>query len=133
MTPMRVYLAGPMTGLPNFNYDLFNKIAAEWREKTEHIILNPAEHFDGDTTLPYAVYMKEAAKTVLTADAIALLPGWRFSAGARFELHLAQRIGLYTFNAVTRVKISVPSIITSVKEETMPVMLPATGSFACLC
>ena len=111
---MRVYLAGPMTGIPAFNYPAFNAAAARLR-RAGHYVFNPAEH---DT----AVYgtdisagnetgcVRQAAndhgfcrRTALRddlawicdhAEAVALLPGWERSSGARAEKALADALGL---------------------------------------
>lgn len=39
---MKVYLSGPMTGYPNFNFPAFNERAAEWRREGWDVF-NPAE------------------------------------------------------------------------------------------
>lgn len=46
---MRVYIAGPMTGLPEYNFPAFHAAAKAWRDAGWEV-LNPAEAFDGDTT-----------------------------------------------------------------------------------
>lgn len=96
--PARVYLAGPMTGIPDFNYPAFHQAAAELRAQG-YAVLNPAEHFDGDQTLPYETYMRGAIQAVLSADFIYTLPGWQKSRGARMEMLIAQRLGLPHINA----------------------------------
>jgi hypothetical protein len=40
---IRVYVAGPMTGIKDFNYPAFNAVAASLRE-AGYLIENPAEH-----------------------------------------------------------------------------------------
>lgn len=42
----RLYLAGPMTGLPDFNYPAFHAAAAAWRA-AGWTVANPAENFNG--------------------------------------------------------------------------------------
>ena len=71
----RVYIAGPMTGLPEFNFPAFNAAAKAWREHGWEVS-NPAESFDGRTDLPYKQYVEHDIDLLLTCDAIALLPGW---------------------------------------------------------
>lgn len=96
---MKVYIAGPMTGLPNYNYDAFHFAAEAWRAEGWEV-LNPAEHFDGDQTLPRATYLRKAMETVLEADAIATLPGWLTSAGARLEMAMAVELALLQYDAL---------------------------------
>lgn len=85
-----VYIAGPMTGIPDANRAKFaeaERIIKDWGGKP----LNPATGTpDG---LPYAFYMARALAMLNEADTIALLPEWWSSAGARFELECAKRDG----------------------------------------
>lgn len=87
------YLAGPMTGIPDWNHPAFNAAAERLRE-SGYTVLNPADGFDGDTTLARRTYMRRAVENLLTADVIFLLPGWSDSAGARLEEQIAQELGL---------------------------------------
>jgi hypothetical protein len=43
-----LYISGPMGGLPGFNYPAFNFAAKRLRD-LGYNVLNPAEHFNGDT------------------------------------------------------------------------------------
>lgn len=97
---MRIYIAGPMTGLPDFNYPAFDAAAAQWRASGWDV-LNPAESFGRRTDLPYDLYLREAARLVTMSDALALLPGWYDSKGALLELHLAVVLGLPIYNHET--------------------------------
>lgn len=92
---MIVYIAGPMTGLPEFNYPAFNAAEDELRAVGHHPI-NPARHGD-DHRAPgwsWTDYMRETIRDVTRADAIHLLDGWESSRGARLEEHIAQSLGL---------------------------------------
>lgn len=108
----RVYLAGPMTGIPHFNYPAFHAAAANLRAGG-CTVFNPAEHdiemFGKDISNPDGCAIKAAQdhgfdrraalKADLTwicenADAIALLPGWEKSSGACAELALAKALSL---------------------------------------
>lgn len=71
----KVYIAGPMTGLPEFNYPAFNTAAAAWRVWGWEVA-NPAESHNGDTSLPYTEYVRFDIGVLQTCDAIAMLPGW---------------------------------------------------------
>lgn len=101
MTLPTIYLAGPMTGLPDFNYPAFAEAAAAWRAKG-YRVLNPAENFDGDTSLPRIVYIrKDLAQLVNECTAIAFLPGWQKSRGATLEHAVALGLGYPMYDAVT--------------------------------
>lgn len=91
-----IYLSGPMTGYPEFNYPLFNKIAAQLRAEG-HKVYNPAEFStDHEGDFPIREAFAEYCKFICEeADTIALLPGWERSKGsATVELPLAVMCGL---------------------------------------
>lgn len=108
-----IYIAGPMTGLPNFNYDAFHVAAFQWRNMG-WTVLNPAESFDGRQDLPYQKYMTNAVELVLRARAIALLPNWQNSKGAQMEVLLGSRFGYEFFDADTGAQIPTPELQVSV-------------------
>lgn len=88
----RVYIAGPMTGKPDYNYPAFHEAAEKWR-RAGWEVQNPAEHFGGDTTLQYEDYISQGLSRVPYCDVIALLPGWEESNGAVMERFVAERLG----------------------------------------
>ena len=92
----KVYVAGPMTGLPEFNYPAFRAagslLAAEGFD-----VLNPVEvEQENASGEPQAWdwYMRRALRMVVDADGVALLPGWERSRGARLEFHVATSLEL---------------------------------------
>ena len=87
---MKVYIAGPMTGLPQFNRPAFHQAALNLSFE-HHVPLNPAILPDG---LTEADYLAVGITMLQRADAIFLLTGWQFSAGARAENALALKLGL---------------------------------------
>lgn len=87
---MKIYIAGPMTGLPHFNRPAFQQAAISLSFE-KHIPLNPAILPDG---LTEADYMAIGLTMLQRAEAIYLLTGWQFSAGARAEHALALKLGL---------------------------------------
>lgn len=100
---MTLYLSGPMTGIPEHNFPLFNAVAHKLRAANA-IVYNPAEHFSGRVDLPRAEYMAEDFRKLLevaNADTpvkgIVLLPGWTGSKGARAEVVVAHELGLQFF------------------------------------
>ena len=101
----KIYIAGPMTGIPRLNADAFNEVADAFRE-ANFTVFNPVDHdvalygeewvedhtgtndaelaekFDFD----YGATLADELHWICTyADAIAMLPGWEFSKGARAE------------------------------------------------
>jgi hypothetical protein len=109
---MRIYLAGPMRGIPQFNFPAFHRAAAQLRAQG-HYVFNPAERDEeahgNEVSNSATGNLKDVAHTGFNhreamkadvdwicdhADAIALLPGWEKSKGARAELALAECIGI---------------------------------------
>ncbi|MBN5514128.1 DUF4406 domain-containing protein [Pseudomonas paraeruginosa] len=93
----RVYLAGPMTGLPDFNYPAFN--AEEKRIRAlGYFVENPAVNmiYRGS---PWETYMRDGIKRLMDCDILALLPGWERSRGANIERNLAITLGMLVVDA----------------------------------
>ena len=88
----RVYLAGPMTGLPELNYPAFNAAAADLRFRGWWVE-NPAAP-DLPPCDSWRDYMRRGIGQMLSCDWVALLPGWERSRGARIEERLARDLGL---------------------------------------
>ena len=93
---MKIYVAGPMTGLPEWNYPAFNAAAAELRAEG-HEVVNPAEMGEKYGTAneinadpqKLADLIIEELDALAMCDAIYLLPGWEKSPGTRRELGVA--------------------------------------------
>lgn len=100
----RVYIAGPMTGLPEHNYPAFNDLE-DWLLNDglgffERLgVCNPARNFGGDTTREFREYMREDLGMLATCDGIVLLPGWADSRGAKLEVSVGQALGLDFWHA----------------------------------
>lgn len=109
---MKLYLAGPMRGIPNFNFPAFD-YAAERLRANGFEVFSPAERDraaygseiehnpTGDeqkVTNPACTIndcMSADCEWICrNADGIALLPGWEKSSGANAELALARALGL---------------------------------------
>lgn len=95
-----VYLSGPMTGLPEWNFPAFDDAAKRLRAGGL-AVLSPAEKdleggfdpaSDGEGfDLRAALEWDVAA--VLAADAVVVLPGWEDSAGCVVEVLTAEALG----------------------------------------
>ena len=111
---MKIYLAGPMRGIPEFNFPAFYAAAAKLRADG-HFVFSPAERdnerhgtdiSNGNATgdeakaaKDHGFNLREALAHDLAficaeADAIALLPGWEASKGANAERMTALALGL---------------------------------------
>ena len=89
---MRIYIAGPMTGLPLLNFPAFHAEAARLRA-LGHDVVNPAE-INADPAKGWIACMRGDIRELVTCDAIQLLPGWQQSRGATLEHHIAVALGL---------------------------------------
>lgn len=88
----RIYIAGPMTVLPDLNFPAFNAAADALRTQGWHVE-NPADHgvIEGAQWEDYLAY---DITRLGTCGAIYLLPGWEKSKGATLEAHIAKTLGL---------------------------------------
>jgi hypothetical protein len=107
---MKMYIAGPMSGIPQFNYPAFIKAAQHLRD-LGHEVVSPAE-MDSEEMKELAMASETGnwtdlggsgeswgdvlAKDVkLVADEIegvTMLPGWEKSRGARLEAFVAMSV-----------------------------------------
>lgn len=92
MVVKRIYIAGPMSGLPEFNYPAFHAAAAVLRAQGHHVE-NPAENPSPDCG-SWQAYMRMSLCQIAACDCLYMLPGWRSSRGARIEHGLALDLGL---------------------------------------
>ncbi|WP_447776331.1 DUF4406 domain-containing protein [Variovorax boronicumulans] len=94
---MHIYIAGPMTGLPDCNYPAFHVMAARLRA-LGHEVENPAENPEPPCK-SWQGYMRMAIAQLVKCDAVALLPGWGTSKGAVIEARLAADLHINVYNA----------------------------------
>ncbi len=109
---MKIYLAGPMRGHDNYNFEAFF-VAEALLEMRGHKVINPArlDIEDGkaawsptegrinaapDFTIQDAL-RRDILAMAESCEAIVLLPGWEKSKGAKAELEFARVIGLKEF------------------------------------
>lgn len=111
---MKVYVAGPMRGITEFNFPAFHDTAAELRARG-HVVFDPAQHdrdggFDPTSMSGHedlagmgfdlrAALLADTTWICIEADAICMLPGWAESRGATAEYHLARALDLQIWGA----------------------------------
>lgn len=138
---MTLYLAGPMTNIPKFNFPRFELFAAILRQEGWRVI-SPHEEDPGDTAeaawasetgdvadLPGTDTPLDTAirnvEGIYQADGVALLPGWYKSAGTRMEVETAHRFGIPVapvqlwLDATTRGSDSPAAVMASFSSEMM--------------
>lgn len=86
-----VYISGPMTGIKNLNREAFERAEHKIQEMG-HRVLNP-HRFPQQKTYEECIQM-DLEVIAMAADAIALLPGWENSPGAKKELKAALDLNL---------------------------------------
>jgi hypothetical protein len=98
-----------MRGVPKWNFPAFDAAEAMWRE-AGHQPFSPAQinralkySPEDGTSLRHVIHMDMAC--ILSADAIAMLPGWEQSSGSTIELALAQFLGLPVYDALSMERI----------------------------
>lgn len=100
MSELNCYIAGPMTGMPDHNFPAFNAAAEQLRRSGWNVI-NPAENFGGRTDLPRGSYIRADIIQIAQCAAMAMLPGWRESSGARMEYLIAREMDMKILDAET--------------------------------
>ncbi|MFK9003978.1 DUF4406 domain-containing protein [Pseudomonas pergaminensis] len=93
----RVYVAGPMTGIADFNYPAFNAVADQLRA-LGYEVENPADNGIVEGA-QWADYMAYDLTRLGLCGVIALLPDWEKSQGAKLEVLIAERLGMTVVNA----------------------------------
>lgn len=93
----RLYLCGPMSGLPDHNRPAFDAMAAQLRGMG-YDVFNPAENgLPADA--PWADHMRADITALMQCTALACLPGHLESRGATLERYLARELGMRIFDA----------------------------------
>jgi len=90
---MKIYISGPMRGVPDLNFPEFHHHAARLRRQN-HYVFNPAEVVVVDGNFDRLGFAEELAWICEEADAIFLLDGWENSDGARAEKAVADVLHL---------------------------------------
>lgn len=101
-----VYLSGPMSNIPEYNFPLFKGAARDLRV-SGYSVLSPAELDEAEGVTPspggvapdpkdYARYLARDIQLIAQRgiNGIVVLPGWRNSRGARTEVQFCRALGL---------------------------------------
>lgn len=87
-----VYLAGPMTGLPQFNYPTFTATAQMLR-RAGFTVLSPTEN-GLPPSAAWERHMRRDLRLLLDCQGVAVLPGWEASRGASLEVSVAKALSM---------------------------------------
>ena len=88
----KIYISGPMLGRPDNNIDEFNK-AEDLLLKAGYWVLNPTSNGLSNSAL-YEDHMRANLRMLSVADALAFLPDWERSRGARLEIEVAHVLNM---------------------------------------
>lgn len=93
-----IYLAGKMRGVEDHNFPAFQDATESLRDHG-YAVSNPAETLGGVTPenrpgLTRRWFIKKAVKMIPLADAVAVLPSWTDSPGARMEVLIAEELDI---------------------------------------
>lgn len=108
----RIYIAGPMRGYADKNFPAF-VAAAELFRADGWQVENPVEiaaevHGDNQDLAPTEYLRADLVRICGGCTAIALLPGWEASTGARAEVAVGITLGLDFYDALTMRPIDTP-------------------------
>ncbi len=87
----RVYIAGPMTGIANYNRRAFFEAAQTITDKTCLVPVHTAWMCIG---YDYETYMDMSLDLLELCEFVTTLPGWEDSIGAQREILFAQKNGI---------------------------------------
>lgn len=98
---MKIYIAGPMTGLPKLNFPAFDAMR-DRLISMGHTVVSPADisremdYAAGVETggLDWDKYMERDLAALATCDCVVVLEGWHRSRGAGMEVEIARTLGV---------------------------------------
>ena len=115
---MKVYIAGPMSGKPQYNFPAFDAVAFDWREHG-NVVASPPDitrafwwdrfgrQYNPETdraewgdAVTCELFKRDLA-AVCDADVIVVLDGWEHSRGARIEVAVANALRKRVVSAST--------------------------------
>lgn len=135
------YVAGPMTGLPDFNVASFER-AEEILKDSGWNVLNPATHDEengvtlrghpeGDVSKLKGFDLKAALKwdlgAVCRSDAVFVLPGWEYSEGANIEIDVAHKVGVPVYTLLSQRMVEPPQSGSALSDSSPELPRAGTG------
>jgi len=88
----RVYVAGPMTGIEDYNFPEFIK-ASEMLRSQGYEVMNPADHGVVEGA-EWSDYLRHDIAKLSRCSKVFFLPGWSSSKGANLEMYIATSLGM---------------------------------------
>ena len=88
----RVYISGPISGMPDRNRRAFDQAELQLRQMG----MEPVSPFSNgeDPNACWSEHMRADIALLVTCQAIVMLPGWIKSKGATLERNIADQLGI---------------------------------------
>ncbi len=94
---MKIYVAGPMTGIPKKNFPAFARAAKALR-KLGHEVVNPAELDADEPKSTWEDCLRRDIRQLVTCNTVVTLDGYEDSRGARLETYIARALSMSIFH-----------------------------------
>lgn len=94
--PLRIYVAGPVTGVHNYA-SAFILAYTALRNAGHHPVLPVGRTEDerlAQQAVPWTANMRRALRLMLDCECVAVLAGWEASRGARLEVQIAHALDM---------------------------------------
>lgn len=110
-----IYVAGPMSGLPDHNFPAFRACRDRLKAKGFGVMCPPDFPINSDASrarqLANHHYLRHDIERLILCNGIALLPGWEKSTGARCEAAIMKTLGMHFYNELGE-QIDTPAVIS---------------------
>lgn len=100
----RIYISGPITGIPDLNKNEFEKYE-NILTRTGYEVVNPLKLIKENEKYQWQHYMSIDISMMMTCDTIVVLDNWSQSRGAKIEVSLSYFLGKRVLVAKTMQKL----------------------------
>lgn len=87
----KLYISGPMTGIPHKNFNAFCDAATEL-SLGKYEVVNPWDLDFTDVKNTWEECLRRDIRALMECDGVATLPGWKKSKGACLEVYIAKAL-----------------------------------------
>ena len=95
---MKIFIAGPMSGIKDYNRPAFHAAAAKLRAKG-HEVVSPSELITDANYTKWSAAMRICVAEMMTCDMVVALPGWSTSKSACIAIDLAYELEMHVIGA----------------------------------
>lgn len=105
----RVYISGPITGMPDLNRPAFEEMKKRLTE-AGYLAISPFDVSMVSDKKNWQDYMRADIEAMMGCDAVLMLPGWEKSTGACIEFDLVQKLGIPAVMGIADLKQELDSL-----------------------